>query len=72
MPTSTVLSRVDAFVDYLTTVEADDPQAAADIAYAGGPGVAWEERGVVRFDARRVVTLDADGAEVEATARGDL
>ena len=72
MPTFTVLSRVDAFVDYLATVEAEDAQAAADLAYDGGPGVVWEERGVVAFDARRVVTLDADGEEIDATARGDL
>ena len=70
MPTFTVLSRVDAFVDYLAEVEAEDAQHAADLAYDGAPGVVWEERGVVKFDARRVVTLDDDGREIESTARG--
>ena len=71
MPTFTVLSRRDAFVDYVTTVEAEDAQAAADLVHEGS-GFTWEERGVVEFDARRVVTLDAEGEEIESTARGDL
>lgn len=70
MPTFTVMSRVDAFVDYLAEVEAENAKAAADLAYGSGPDVVWEERGVTRFDARRVVTLDEDGAEIESTARG--
>ena len=71
MPTFTVLSRRDAFVDYVTTVEAEDAQAAADLVHEGS-GFTWEERGVVEFDARRVVTLDAEGEEIESTARGDF
>ena len=71
MPTFTVLSRKDAFVDYVTVVEAEDAQAAANRVHEGS-GFAWEERGVVEFDARRVVTLDAAGEEIESTARGDV
>lgn len=71
MPRFTVLSRKDAFVDYTTIVDAEDAQAAATLV-SEGYGFAWEERGVVEFDARRVVTLDADGEEIESTARGDL
>lgn len=71
MPNFTVLSRRDAFVDYITTVEAEDAQAAADLVHEGD-GFTWEERGVVEFDARRVVTLDAAGEEIDSTARGDL
>ena len=71
MPTFTVLSRKDAYVDYTTTVDAEDAAAAA-ILVNESSGFAWEERGVVEFDARRVVTLDADGEEIESTARGDL
>ena len=56
-----VLSRVDAFVDYV-----------AEIAYAGGPGVVWKQQGTTEFDARRVVTLDTDGEEIDATAQGDF
>lgn len=72
MPTFTVPSRVDAFIDYLTKVEAEDAQAAAGFAYQGGPGVVWVERGVAEFDARRVVTLEDDGEEIESTAHGDF
>lgn len=71
MPTFTVLSRKDAFVDYTTTVEAESAEAAANLVHEGS-GFVWEERGVVEFDARRVVTLDAEVEEIEPTARGDV
>lgn len=67
-----VQSRVDAFVDYVAEIEADDADEAAQIAYEGGDGVVWKRQGVSEFDDRRVVTLDVDGEEIEATARGDL
>lgn len=70
MPTFTVLSRVDAYVDYIAEVEAASPSEAADLAYDGDPSVVWEKSGIVEFDARHVVTLDADGEEIESTARG--
>lgn len=70
MPIFTVLSRVDAYVDYVAEVEADTPEEAVDLAYDGDPSVKWEQSGVVEFDARRVVALDADGEEIESTARG--
>ena len=71
MPIFTVLSRRDAFVDYVTIVEGEDAQAAADLVHEAF-GFAWEARGVVEFDARHVVTLDDAGEEIESTARGDL
>lgn len=70
MPKFTVLSRVDAYVDYVAEVEAGSADEAAELAYDGDPSVMWEERGVVEFDARRVVVLDDDGDEIEETARG--
>lgn len=70
MPTFTVLSRVDAYVDYVAEVEADSAEEAVDLAYGGGPSIIWKELGVVEFDARHVVALDANGDEIEATARG--
>lgn len=70
MPLFTVLSRVDAYVDYIAEVEADSPEAAADLAYDGDPSVQWEKAGVVEFDARHVVALDDEGEEIESTARG--
>lgn len=70
MPVFTVLSRVDAYVDYTAEVEADTPEEAADLAYDGDPSVVWEQCGVVEFDARHVVALDDDGEEIDSTARG--
>jgi hypothetical protein len=70
MPVFTVLSRIDAYVDYVAEVEADTAEEAVDIAYEGFTPVKWEGRGVVEFDARRVVALDEEGEEIEATARG--
>lgn len=70
MPKFTVLSRVDAYVDYHTEVEADSAEEAAEIAYDGGPDIRWIGQGVVEFDAVRVVTLDADGEEIESTVCG--
>jgi muconolactone delta-isomerase len=70
MPIFTVLSRVDAYVDYVAEVEAYSAEEAADLAYEGDPSVIWQELGVAEFDARRVVALDDDGEEIEDTARG--
>lgn len=72
MPKFTILSRKDAFVDYLAEVEAASPQAAVDLAYEGGPEIKWEERGVVEFDAVHMVALDDEGREIENTAQGDF
>lgn len=70
MPKFTVLSRVDAYVDYVAEIEAGSAEEAADIAYEGDVPIRWEERGVVEFDARLVITLDDEGEEIEQTARG--
>ncbi|MFZ5669368.1 MAG: hypothetical protein ACOY4K_07725 [Pseudomonadota bacterium] len=70
MPVFRIFCRRDAYVDYLAEVEADSAEEAVDIAHDGFQPIAWEERGVVEFDARRVVALGDDGDEIEATARG--
>jgi hypothetical protein len=70
MPKFKVLSRVDAYVDYVTEVEADSAEEAVDLAYDGGPEIKWEEQGVVEFDARHVVVLDEKGDEIEDYSRG--
>lgn len=72
MPKFSVLSRVDAFVDYIVEVEAEDAIEAAQIAFEGGPSVTWKLQGVSELDDRRVVTLDDYGEEIEATAQGDI
>lgn len=71
MPTYTVLSRKDAFVDYVAEVEAESPAEAARLAH-DSDDLPWRERGVVEFDARVVVALDEDGREVDGTAVGDF
>ncbi len=70
MPTFTILSRVDAYVDYTCEVEADSLEEAVDLAYDGGPLIKWEHQGVVEFDARRVVALDLQGFEDDSYVRG--
>ena len=68
MPKFTILSRVDAYVDYVAEVEADTPEEAVDRAYDSD--VDWQPRGVVEFDARKVVCLDDDGEEIDGYSRG--
>ena len=70
MPKFTILSRVDAYVDYTCEVEAEFLEEAVDRAYRGGPSIKWVEQGVVEFDARRVVALDLEGFEDDSYVRG--
>ena len=73
MPKFNVLCRVDAYVDYVAEVEADDAEEAAQLAnhdYAGR--YKWEERGTQEFDARLYITLDEHGAEIDGTQAGDF
>ena len=72
MPSFKVLSRVDAFVDYVAEIEAKSVEEAVELAWRGGARIVWEPQGVVEFDARRIVALDDDGGEIEATERGDF
>jgi hypothetical protein len=70
VPKYTILSRVDAYVDYTTEVEAESFEEAVDLAYDGDLSIKWKEQGVVEFDARHVVALDANGDEIETYSRG--
>jgi hypothetical protein len=72
MPTFTVLCRIDAYADYLAEVEADTAGEAAELARENHGGYKWAHDGAREFDARFYVTLDADGAEIEATHVGDM
>jgi hypothetical protein len=65
-----VLCRVDAYIDYVAKVEADNAEEAAELAQDNASDYDWEERGPVQFDARGYVTLNAKGQEREATRRG--
>lgn len=72
MPKFQVLRRVDAFVDYVTDVEADSAEEAAQKADRYEEAYGWQKQRVLQFDARSFLTLDDDGVEIEATQRGDF
>lgn len=72
MPRFKVLSRVDAFVDYIAEIEAESADQATELAYQGAPGIIWNEWGTVEFDARHMVALDDNGNEIESSGRGDF
>ncbi len=69
MPIFRVLCRVDAFIDYVADVEANDAEEAALLA-KDGPKVAWQRDGESEFDARLYVTLDSQGDPIEGTQCG--
>ena len=70
MPTFTVRCRVDAYVDYRATAEAETPEEAAQLADDHPERYKWTAEGPVEFDARGYVTLDADGDEIDGTQVG--
>ena len=67
-----VRRRVDAYVDYVAQVRANTPRRAAQIAADDESAFDWQEDGVCEFDARHFITLDAEGAEIEATEVRDV
>ena len=71
MPTFTVLRRVDAYVEYTTEIEATNARQAARLASRSADAYEWQDAGVMEFDVRGYVTLDADGGEIEATRLDD-
>ena len=70
MPKFTILSRVDAYVDYTCEVEADSAEEAVDLVYYGSVEVEWEPAGTVEFDARRVSAIDENGDDIDGYTRG--
>lgn len=70
MPKFTVLSRVDAYVDYTAEVEADTAEEAVDLVYENLVKVEWKHQGVVEFDAVRMSAIDADGNDIDGYTRG--
>jgi len=70
MKTYTVRRRVDSYVDYLAEIEAGSPEEAARRAYEKEDELEWRRDGVVQFDARHVIALDADGFEIDGTQVG--
>ena len=70
MPVFTVLRRVDAYVNYIAEVEAEDAQDAVDLAQEDEGQYVWKDLGPSEFDARGFVALDAEGNEIESTWTG--
>jgi len=70
MPKFTVLSRVDAYVDYTTEVEANSAEEAVDLVYEGHVPVEWTNHGVVEFDAVRMSAVNEDGEDIDGYTRG--
>lgn len=70
MPVFTLLSRVDAYVDYEAEVEADSAQEAVDLVYEGFLPVRWRRVGVTEFDAVRLSAIDENGNDIDGYTRG--
>lgn len=70
MPTFTIQSRVDAYVDYTCEVEADSAEEAVDLVYNGDVAVEWKQSGVVEFDAVRMSAIDDNGEDIDSYTRG--
>lgn len=70
MPKFTILSRVDAYVDYTCEVEADSAEEAVDLVYDGDVKIDWKESGVTEFDSVRMSAIDEDGNDIDGYTRG--
>jgi hypothetical protein len=69
MPKFTVVRRVEAFVDYVAEVEADNAEQAAEIADQDEEKLEWTLDETFMLDDKLFVTLDGDGNEIPETAR---
>lgn len=70
MPKFTILSRVDAYVDYTCQVTARTAEEAVDLVYGGHVEVKWKPGGVVEFDAVRMSAIDENGDDIDGYTRG--
>ena len=70
MPKFTILSRVDAYVDYTCHVTARTAEEAVDLVYGGYVPVKWKQSGVVEFDAVRMSAIDENGDDIDGYVRG--
>lgn len=70
MPRFTILSRVDAYVDYTCQVTARTAEEAVDLVYGGHVPVKWKQGGVVEFDAVRMSAIDENGDDIDDYTRG--
>jgi hypothetical protein len=72
VPKFKVLRRVDAYVDYVAEVEADDAREASLLARSDENSYRWKGVGTHQFDARLFVSLDDKGNEIEGAQEGDF
>lgn len=69
-PKFTILSRVDAYVDYTCEVEAGSTEEAVDLVFEGLTPVTWQQQGVTEFDAVRMSAIDEHGDDIDGYSRG--
>lgn len=67
MPKFRVLRRVDAWIDYVTEVEAESPGDAALVAARMDSASAWTRVGEAEFWNAHFATLDKHGLELSET-----
>ena len=70
MPKFTILSRVDAYVDYTCEVRARTAEEAVDLVYDGLVEVRWKQGNVAEFDAVRMSAIDKNGDDIDGYTRG--
>ena len=70
MPKFTILSRVDAYVDYTCEVRARTAEEAVDLVYGYQIDVKWKPAGTVEFDAVRMSAIDKNGDDIDGYTRG--
>ena len=70
MPKFTILSRVDAYVDYTCQVTARTAKEAVDLVYEYQIDVKWKPAGTCEFDSVRMSAIDKDGNDIGDYTRG--
>lgn len=70
MPKFTILSRVDAYVDYTCEVRARTAEEAVDLVYDGLVEVKWKQGDVAEFDAVCMSAIDENGDDIDGYTRG--
>ena len=68
----TVKRQIDALISEELEIEAPDATTATRIARSNERILAWQNREIFAFDARRFVSQDSDGNEITDTAVGDF
>ena len=72
MPKFNILCRVDAFVDYVAEIDADNAEEAARLAQKGPDCYDWVKKDFEEFPARLYVALTPSGDPIENTQIGNF